>query len=105
MTDWKCWRGGLVASARDVIKAARSPGGLAEGVIRRSELSDGGLRYANPPYLLPRSESQNRVDVGAFYIGIFLEDFFARPAHRQQTQDVCNGYPQIANAGTTIPSR
>ena len=58
---------------------------------------DGMVRLAG-------GKGQNRIDVGAFKIRIFLKDRLAGLAGRQQTKNVCDRNAQAANARTAVHS-
>jgi hypothetical protein len=69
------------------------------------EKKQGLFRGDNRMISLARGESENRVDIGIFEIGIFPENILARLACRQQTQNVRNRNAQIANTGAAMHSR
>jgi hypothetical protein len=51
---------------------------------------------------LTGSEGQDRIDIGAFKIGIILKDRLSRLASRQQAQNIRDGNAQSANARSTV---
>jgi hypothetical protein len=65
------------------------------------DIRPNALRYCALPVLMG-GESQDGIDIRAFEIRILLKDRLSRLAGRQQTQDIRNRNPQVANAGTTM---
>jgi len=51
---------------------------------------------------LARGKGENSVNICAFEIRVFFKDCLSRLAGRQETQNIGNGYAQVANARTTV---
>ncbi len=62
----------------------------------------GLFRRDNGMVRLPGSKGQNRIDISAFEIRIFLKDSLSRLASRHQAKNVCDRHPQAANTRTAM---
>jgi hypothetical protein len=60
------------------------------------------FRRDNGMVCLPGGKGQNRIDISALKIRIFLKDRLSRLASRHQAKNVCDRNAQAANAGTAM---
>src|SRR5579871_3142843 len=71
------------------------------GVAHRSERAS-LFRRDNGMVGLACCECQNRVNVRAFKVGVFLQNRLSRLAGRQETENISNSDTQVANTRTAV---